>query len=108
MPLRAHVSYAALRNDQVLLLVESPAWATRVRTETARILANVHALGLAARSVAAKVVPPTLAPDTAEHRPPVLPATIRGIRAAALAVTDPELRTLFLALADDAAGAHDV
>lgn len=106
LPLRAHVSYAGLRNDQVLLLVESPAWATRVRTDQARILANVHSLGLAARAVAAKVVSPTTTFDATISLPPVLPHTARGIRAAAAAVADPELRALFLTLADDAADAQ--
>src|SRR6185312_2250189 len=32
-PLREHVGFAGVRNDRVLLLVESSAWATRVRME---------------------------------------------------------------------------
>lgn len=105
-PLRAHVGFATLRNDQVLLLVESPAWATRVRTDQARILAGVHSLGLAAGSVAARVVPPAKAVDAPAGGPSVLPHTARGIRSAAAAISDPELRALFLALAEDAASGH--
>lgn len=105
-PLRAHVSYAGLRHDQVLLLVESPAWATRVRTDQARILASVHSVGLAASSVAAKVVPRAVALTAATRPLPAPPHTARGIRAAAAAIADPDLRDLFLALADDAADAQ--
>lgn len=105
-PLRTHVRYAALRQDQVLLLVASSAWATRVRADQARILANVRSLGLAAHSVAAKVVPPAVAFDATTCLSPAPPHAARGIRAAAAAVSDPELRALFLALADDAANAH--
>lgn len=105
-PLRDHVSHASLRNDRVLLLVESPAWATRTRMDQTRILAAVHSLGLAATSVAAKIMP-IRAPDvgSATVRPPS-PETARRIRAAATAISDPELRDLFLelaAVADDSA-----
>ncbi|MGH8216154.1 MAG: DciA family protein [Rhodanobacteraceae bacterium] len=98
-PLRGHVGFAGLRNDRLLLLVESPAWATRVRMDQAHILAAVHSLGLAASSVTAKVAP-CLAPsgDSATARP----MSSRGaqtIRNAASAIADPELRACFLELA---------
>lgn len=100
VPLRNHVRHAAVRNDRILLLVESPAWATRVRMDQSRILAAVHhELGLAATAVAAKVVPPP-APrtDSATSRTPS-PRTAQSIRAAALAIADPDLRALFMELA---------
>ncbi|TAN04388.1 MAG: DUF721 domain-containing protein [Rhodanobacteraceae bacterium] len=98
-PLRDHVSHAGLRNDRVLLLVESPAWATRVRMEQSRILAAVHSLGLAATSVAAKVMSiPTSRVDSATVRSPS-PRTAQHLRAAAMAISDPELHALFLELA---------
>lgn len=98
-PLREHVGFAGLRNDRVLLLVESPAWATRVRMDHARILAAVHSLGLAASSVVAKVAPfPTPAGSFAT--PPALtPRAAQTIRATAASIADPDLRALFLELA---------
>lgn len=101
-PLREHVWHASLRNDRVLLLVESPAWATRARLDQTRILEALHAIGLAAASVTARVVPlPATPGDNAV--PFRLSATAaRTLRAAADATADPELRALFLELAGHA------
>ncbi|MGH8112311.1 MAG: DciA family protein [Rhodanobacteraceae bacterium] len=99
VPLRDHVRHAGLRNDRVLLLVESSAWATRARMDQTRILAAVQSLGLAATSVTAKVVPVDV-PDsdgTVVPRPPRDAA--QHIRAAALAISDPDLHALFMELA---------
>lgn len=100
VPLREHVQYAALRNDRVLLLVESPIWATRVRMDQRRILDAAHELGLAATSVTTKVVP-----IQAPHAQPIAvrppsPHAAEHLRAAAATMTDPELRAMFVALAD--------
>ncbi|HVX04709.1 MAG TPA: DciA family protein [Rhodanobacteraceae bacterium] len=98
-PLREHVLHAGLRNDRVLLLVESPAWATRARMDQSGILAAVRSLGLAATSVMAKVMPiPASNGDSASVRPPS-PRAAQRIRASAMAVSDPDLRALFLELA---------
>jgi hypothetical protein len=98
-PLRNHVRHAGLRNDRVLLLVESPAWATRVRMDQSLILAAVRSLGLAATSVTAKVMPlPASNGDSATVQPPS-PRTAQRIRAAAMAISDPDLRALFLEMA---------
>lgn len=99
-PLRDHVQYAALRNDRILLLVESPIWATRVRMDQRHILDAARGLGLAATSVTTKVVPiqaPRTQPDAI--RPPS-PHTAQHLRAAAENMADPELRAMFVALAD--------
>lgn len=99
-PLRDHVWHAGLRNDRVLLLVESPAWATRVRMDQTRILAAVRSLGLAATSVTAKVAPlPVPSGDSATPRI-LSPRAAETIRAAATAIADPDLRAVFLELAD--------
>jgi hypothetical protein len=98
-PLREHTGFAGLRNDRVLLLVESPAWATRVRMEQTRILAAVHSLGLAATSVTVKVAPFRASDvDIATSRQ-VSPHTAQRIRAAAAAIADPDLKAVFLDLA---------
>jgi hypothetical protein len=99
IPLRGHVRHASLRNDRVLLLVESPAWATRARMDQSGILAAVRSLGLAATSVTAKVMPiPAPNGDSASVRPPS-PRAAQRIRASAMAISDPDLRALFLELA---------
>lgn len=99
VPLRGHVRHAGLRNDRVLLLVESPAWATRTRMDQSRILAAVRSLGLAATSVTAKVAPfPAPRVDSATARGPS-PRTAQHLRKAAMAISDPDLHALFLELA---------
>lgn len=99
-PLRDHVRHAGLRNDRVLLLVESSAWVSRARMDQARILAAVQGLGLAATSVIAKVMPVGSRGDepVTPRRPS--PKAAPHIRAAALGVSDPELHALFLELAE--------
>lgn len=88
-----------MRNDRILLLVESPAWATRARMDQARILAAVHSLGLAASSVTAKVAP-FRAPVGDFSAPLSLsPRSAKSIRAAAASIADPDLRALFLDIA---------
>jgi len=101
-PLREHVGFAGVRNDRVLLLVESSAWATRVRMEQSRILAAVHSLGLAASSVTAKVMPLRAPADGSAATPSLTPRAAQTIRAAASAIADPDLRALFLELATSA------
>lgn len=98
-PLREHVGFAGLRNDRVLLLVESPVWAARARMEQTRILAAIHSLGLAASSVTAKVAPLPVPPGGSIAAPSLTPRTAQTIRAAATAIADPDLRSLFLELA---------
>ncbi|HEY9112276.1 MAG TPA: DciA family protein [Rhodanobacteraceae bacterium] len=98
-PLREHVGFAGLRNDRVLLLVESSAWATRARMEQSRILAAVHSLGLAASSVTAKVMSLRAPVGGSADTPSLTPRTAQSIRAAASAIADPDLRALFLELA---------
>ncbi|HET7223341.1 MAG TPA: DciA family protein [Rhodanobacteraceae bacterium] len=98
-PLREHVGFAGLRNDRVLLLVESSAWATRARMEQSRILAAVHSLGLAASSVTAKVMPLRAPADGSTATPSLTPRAAQSIRTAASAIADPDLRVLFLELA---------
>lgn len=101
VPLRDHVRHAGVRGDRVLLLVESPAWATRARMDQTRILAAVRGLGLAAASVTARVLAPTA--SGASGTPPThVRHAARPIRAAAAAIADPDLRALFLELAAQA------
>lgn len=102
-PLREHIGFAGLRNDRLLLLVESPAWVTRARMDQARILAALHSLGLAASSVTARVASFLTPMDGSTVPQPLPPNTARSIRAAAAAIADQDLRALFLELAELAA-----
>lgn len=107
-PLRDHVHCAVLRSDHLLLLVESAAWATRVRMEQTRILAAVHSLGMAATSVTAKVASmPVPSGDSAASARPLSRHAAETIRASASAIADPDLRALFLELADHAANPEE-
>ena len=110
-PLREHVGFAAVHNDAILLLVESAAWATRARMEQARILAAAHSLGLAARTVTARVaLPPPPASEPATAGPTVTDGAAQSIRAAASSMADTDLRELFLkiaALAETPSSAHE-
>lgn len=98
-PLRDHVRYAGLHNDRVLLLVDSPAWCARVRMDRPRILASIHGIGFAAATVLARVLPTPDQPVAAAAVRRPGPGAARHIRAAAVAVTDPELHARFLELA---------
>ncbi|MGH8144940.1 MAG: DciA family protein [Rhodanobacteraceae bacterium] len=102
-PLREHVGFAGLRHDRLLLLVESPAWATRARVEQACILAAVRSLGLAATSVMTKVVPLTAPSGNSATARQLSPRAAATIRAAASTIADPELRAAFEELANHAA-----
>jgi hypothetical protein len=98
-PLRDHVHYACLRNDRILLLVESPAWAARARIDQTRILNAIHSLGLAATSVTAKVAPIQVPHGSSATTQRPSPHVAQRIRAAAKAISDPDLRGLFDELA---------
>lgn len=99
-PLAGHVRYAGLRNDRIVLLVESPVWASRARMDAPRVLAAVRKLGVAATSVSAKVLRASTAADAPVVVSRPAPHTAQSIRAAAPTIADPELRALLLELAD--------
>jgi hypothetical protein len=99
-PLREQVRFANLRNDRLVFLASTPAWASRLRLMQTQILAAAHATGTCASSVTVKVVPlspvATTAPDRSK---PLSPAAATHLRAAAASLSDPEMRVLFLELA---------
>jgi hypothetical protein len=98
-PLREQVQFADLRNDRLVFLASSPAWASRLRLLQAQILATARALGARASSVTVKVVPRPPAATSPERPKPLSPAAAIHLKAAAASVTDPEMRALFLQLA---------
>lgn len=99
-PLRDHVRWANLRNDQLLLLVDAPAWATRARMEQRQILSQLRRLGLAAATLATRVMPSAgPAPADAATTRPTATNPARRLRSMAAMLTDPELKAFCLELA---------
>ena len=99
-PLRDHVRWANLRNDQLLLLVDAPAWATRARMEQRQILSQVRRLGLAAATLATRVMPRS-GPDPSDNTTtrPAAQDPAQRLRSMAAMLTDPELKAFCLELA---------
>ena len=98
-PLREQVRFANLRNDRLVFLASSPAWASRLRLMQTQILATASAIGTHASSVTVKVAPQPPAATQPERSKPLSPAAAAHLRAAAASLTDPELRALYLELA---------
>jgi hypothetical protein len=98
-PLREQVRFANLRNDRLVFLASSPAWATRLRLMQTQILATAHAIGTSASSVTVKVVVQPPAVIEPERSKPLSRAAAAHLQAGAASLSDPELRALFLDLA---------
>jgi len=98
-PLREQVRFANLRNDRLVFLASSPAWASRLRLMQTQILASARAIGTCASSVTVKVAPQPAAASMPDQSRPLSPAAATHLRAAAAASTDPEWQVLFLELA---------
>jgi hypothetical protein len=98
-PLREQVRFANLRNDRLVFLASSPAWASRLRLMQTQILATAHAIGTRASSVTVKVAPQPPVATAPDRSKPLSLAAATHLRAAAASFTDPEWRVLFLELA---------
>lgn len=98
-PLREQVRFANLRNNRLVFLASSPAWASRLRLMQAQILASASAVGACASSVTVKVAPQPPAATVPDQSKPLSPAAAAHLRAAAASSTDPEWKDLFLQLA---------
>ncbi|OOG37760.1 DUF721 domain-containing protein [Rhodanobacter sp. C05] len=98
-PLREQVRFADLRNDRLVFLASSPAWASRLRLMQTQILATARAIGTCASSVTVKVAPQPPVTTEPDRSKPLSPAAATHLRAAAASISDPELRVLFLELA---------
>ena len=99
LPLREQVRFANLRNDRLVFLASSPAWATRLRLMQTQILAAAHAIGTSASSVTVKVVPKPPAVIEPERSKPLSATAAAHLQATAASLSDPKLRELFLELA---------
>jgi hypothetical protein len=91
---------ADVRNGRIVFLASSPTWASRIRLHQAALLAEARAaLGGTVERFAVKVAPlPTVPPEPARPKP-LSAATARHLQATAKAISDPELRALYLHLA---------
>ena len=98
-PLREQVRFANLRDDRLVFLASSPAWASRLRLQQAQILAAARAIGANAGSVTVKVAPLPPPDPQPEQSKPLSVAAALHLKAAANSVTDTELKALFLDLA---------
>jgi hypothetical protein len=105
-PLREQVRFANLRNDRLVFLASSPAWASRLRLAQTQILAAARAIGTCASSVTVKVVPQPPVATAPDRSKPLSPAAADHLRTAATLLSDPEMRELFLELASLAETAH--
>ncbi len=98
-PLREQVRFANLRNDRLVFLASSPAWASRLRLMQTQILATAQAIGTCASSVTVKVAPTPPVELPPEKAKLLSVASATHLRAAAASFSDPEMRALFLELA---------
>lgn len=89
-----------IRNGRLVFLASSPTWAARLRLSQAALLAEARAaLGDAVERFAVKVAPLPPVPPEPTRPKPLSAATARHLRAKATALSDPELRALYLNLA---------
>jgi hypothetical protein len=105
-PLREQVRFANLRDDRLVFLASSPAWASRLRLQQTQILAAARAIGANAGSVTVKVAPLPPPDPQPEQSKPLSTAAALHLKAAAKSIQDPELRSMFLELASVAETAN--
>ncbi|MBS0432790.1 MAG: DUF721 domain-containing protein [Proteobacteria bacterium] len=99
-PLNERLRLAGRRGNHAVLLAPTAGWATRARAAAPRVLAILRSLGINADSILVKIVPETpAAGDVRASLPPLSAASAQHLRQAAKAMSDPELRDLFLELA---------
>lgn len=97
--IREQVRLADVRDGRLVFLAPTPAWASRLRLSQASLLDTAQALGTRAQSVVVKVAPLPPAPAEPAYGKPLSAAAAVHLRSAASALSDPELRDLFLSLA---------
>jgi hypothetical protein len=97
--LRQHCRLANVRADRLVFLVDSPVWSAKLRLHADALYGAAAAVGLEVGSLTVKVATMQPVPrDQAPHTP-LSPAARDALRAAAGAVTDPELKDRLLRLA---------
>jgi len=97
--LAKHCTLANIREGQLIFLVPSSIWHTRLRMESDTLLRHAHTLGVTANRVTATVVFDAASPLTPTPHKPLSPAAAGSLREAAERLTDVDLRQQLLALA---------
>lgn len=100
-PLRAHVRFAMLKGDTVILIADSSAWASKLRYQVAAIQRRMESAPEMAgvRNIRVKVAaaePTTQIPTRRAQAPSA--TTAEGVRKQAESIEDPELREAVLKL----------
>lgn len=98
-PLSQHCRLANIREDRLVFMASSANWASKLRMQTAQLLAAAASLGLDVRSVTVKVATMPSADAVATPKTPLSPAARDALRAAAESTSDPLLRERLIALA---------
>ncbi len=98
-PLASHVRLGNLRQDRLVFLADTPAWASRLRLHAGILVDAARAAGLPATEIAVKVA--TMRPVPPDAAPParLSQAAREHLLAAAAATTDEELKSRLLRLA---------
>ena len=97
--LAEQVHLGNVRGERIVFVASSAAWASRLRMEQTTILRLARTLGVPARLLTIKVVPLTAPPQEPTAAAALSAVAAQHLRAAAGALSDPELREQFLALA---------
>ncbi len=94
-PFAQHCRPVCVLDGRLLLQVDSPAWAGRIRHQKQAILQHLrrqHADWAALQDIQVRVVPADQPPAQPHPRPALSAATARLLEQTADAVTDPDLR----------------
>ncbi|MBD8525463.1 DciA family protein [Pseudomarimonas arenosa] len=97
--LRDQCQLANVRGSRLVFLVRSPAVGPKLRLLSANLLSTAQQLGLTVDQLTVKVATMEPVPQDSTSRTPLSPAARENLRAAALTVSDPELRDQLLRMA---------
>jgi len=102
-PLNAHCRILSIRNTILVLAADSPVWAARLRFQAPQLVKQlVQHLSAKRYTIHVRVRPPETAPPSQPHKPVMRPGRqgIAALLQAAQTVSDPELKTALLRLAN--------
>jgi hypothetical protein len=102
-PLNAHCRILSIRNTILVLAADSPVWAARLRFHAPTLAKQLAQHQTAKRcTIHVRVRPPEAAQPPQSHKPLMRPGTqgIAALQQAAQTVSDPELKTALLRLAN--------
>lgn len=97
--LAPHVRLGNVRDGKLVFLVTSPVWKAKLRLHADVVRDAAAAAGLQASGMTVKVATMLPVPPAAASRAPLSPTARETLRAAAVAVADPELREQLLRMA---------